>query len=51
MEDIRIVDFEKYCKTCKHENVDEVMDPCNECLGYPFRDQSEKPEKWEEKGK
>ena len=23
--------FDKYCKTCKYSDVDDVKDPCNEC--------------------
>ena len=26
------VDFKKYCKTCKHKELGEKFDPCNECL-------------------
>ena len=35
-DDYREVDFNKYCKTCKHEEVKEVEDPCNECLDEPY---------------
>lgn len=43
------VDFKTYCKTCRHEKVDEVKDPCNECLDEPTNLNSSKPIKWEEK--
>ena len=33
MEDnYKIVEFDKYCKDCIHEKVDEGDDPCHECL-------------------
>lgn len=30
------VDFKKYCKTCKHKELGEKFDPCNECLDYGY---------------
>ena len=45
----REVLFDKYCKTCKHEKLDETEDPCNECLENPVNLYSQKPVKWEEK--
>ena len=44
------VDFKKYCKSCKHEKVKESEDPCWDCLEVPARPDSHKPERWE-KGK
>lgn len=46
---MRIVDFEKYCETCKHKKLKEILDPCNECLDNPINEDSEKPVCWEEK--
>lgn len=43
--------FDKYCKTCKYENVAEEMEPCHECLENPVNLYSHKPVKWEEKSK
>lgn len=37
------VDYEKYCKTCVDRDTDETKDPCNECLAYPYNEQSSKP--------
>lgn len=51
MEDIEFVDFEKYCKTCKHRDLIESKDPCNECLDNPVNYNSEKPVKYEEEEK
>ena len=50
----KFVKFEKYCETCKHKNVVEYEDPCNECLDNPVNDYTDKPikyEKEEKKGK
>lgn len=45
----KIVDFHKWCKSCKHEKKPEYEDPCNECLDYPVNEDSTKPVNWEEK--
>ena len=45
-----LVDF-KYCEICKHKDVKETEDPCNECLESPMNLYSHKPVKWEEKEK
>lgn len=41
------VDFEKYCKTCKYRQLNEVKDPCNECLVHATNWDSEKPVHYE----
>ena len=43
------VRFDLYCKTCKHEKVKDVEEPCNECLDNSANLYSVKPVKWEEK--
>lgn len=48
-QDYKEVDFKQYCKTCKHEAVDETIDPCDECLSSPINLYSHKPVNWEEK--
>lgn len=40
---IKIVDFNEYCKKCKYKNLDEFMDPCNECLNNPVNINSKRP--------
>ena len=45
----KIVDFKKYCETCKHKDVKEVKDPCNECLDNPMNAHSHKPVNYEER--
>ncbi len=44
-------DFFTYCKTCKHEKLEEYKSPCNECLeeGVSIGEASVKPVMWEEK--
>ena len=49
--DYLLVDFNKYCETCKHKGVAEPEDPCNECLENPMNLFSHKPIKWEENKK
>lgn len=39
----REVDFHKYCPKCKYWDIEEIMNPCNECLGEPCNKNSEKP--------
>lgn len=44
----KIVDFERYCATCKYSAVTEdengLMDlPCDECLAHPVNEDSQKP--------
>lgn len=44
------VDFATYCKKCKYSEIDDVKDPCNECLAEPKNLHSSKPVKWEDDG-
>lgn len=41
--DYKEVYFHEYCKTCKHCDVEDTKDPCNECLGEPANLHSHKP--------
>ena len=43
-----IVEFDKFCKTCKHKDLDEKFDPCHECLSNPVMTGSIRPMKYEE---
>lgn len=45
----RIVRFDQYCKTCKHEKLEENESPCDECLEHPVNLNSEKPVRYEKK--
>ena len=40
------VNFKKYCELCKHKDLDEFKDPCNECLDSPANLYTEKPVKF-----
>lgn len=44
----KIVDFVKYCKTCKHCDIAEYEDPCNECLDNPTNVNSKRPINYKE---
>lgn len=48
-EELREVDFEAYCKTCKYEKRPEEQNPCCDCLEEPLNLFSQKPVKWEGK--
>lgn len=37
------VNFPKYCPLCEYADLYEGKDPCNECLGIPMNEHSEKP--------
>lgn len=43
----KIVDFKKYCETCKYREVKEVEDPCNECLDNSVNQHTSRPVKYE----
>lgn len=46
----KIVDF-TYCKTCKHKDEKDYLDPCHECLNNPTNVNSQRPVNYEdEKG-
>lgn len=47
----KIVDFEKYCKTCEHRDLNESEDPCFDCLDEPTNLNSHKPVYYKEKKK
>ena len=40
---IKFVDFQTYCKLCKHFDIKEIDDPCNECLANAVNNSSTKP--------
>lgn len=41
--DMHIVEFDKWCPSCKHESKDESEYPCWECLEEPVNENSRKP--------
>lgn len=40
--------YHKYCRICKHSNVKETDDPCDECLTQGYNIDSRKPIRFEE---
>lgn len=40
--------YHQYCKLCKHKDVKDIEEPCNECLDNPINQHSHKPVKFEE---
>lgn len=51
MDDYKEVYFDKYCKLCKHEKLNESDEICDECLHNPINLYSHKPVNFEEKEK
>lgn len=47
----KFVDFDKYCKTCKHYDLNDVDDPCFDCLDKPTNLNSHKPVYYEDKAR
>ena len=50
-EDYKEVYFNQYCSKCKHKDVKDYDEPCDECLCNPINLNSHKPVKWEENEK
>lgn len=47
--ELKEVDFYKYCKTCQYKNAQEQEEPCAECLTHPVNQWSHKPLKYKER--
>lgn len=47
-ENIKIVNFDEYCKRCHNKGKKESEEPCYTCLLEPARQYSHKPVKFEE---
>jgi hypothetical protein len=45
----KIVKYDEYCDKCKHKDIPEDEDPCNECLTEPVNEDSRKPINYKEK--
>lgn len=45
-ENLKETRFDIYCKTCKYKDLDEVKDPCNECLAIGMIENTEVPENY-----
>lgn len=50
-DNMKIVEFNKYCYICKYKDKDESEEPCAECLSISARLNSYKPEKFKEEKK
>lgn len=48
-DEFKEVYFHEYCKSCKHKELPDHEDPCNECLDNPVNVHSHKPVNYEEK--
>ena len=46
-DNMKFVEFDKYCKTCEHSKKKEHEDPCFDCLAEPARVETHKPLKYE----
>lgn len=46
MDNLHIVEFDKYCMKCQYYKLDENDDPCYECLKVGARENSRKPERY-----
>ena len=42
------VNFDKYCRTCKYYDLNDVFDPCNDCLQNGVNLHSHKPTEYKE---
>lgn len=42
-DNMKLVDFDRFCPNCKYENIENTEDPCDECLGSPALQYSHKP--------
>ena len=50
-EGLKEVYYHQYCKSCKHKDLKNTEEPCDECLSEPTNNYSHKPIKWEERDK
>lgn len=48
---LKEVDFETYCKKCKHSETESWDEPCSECLCIAMNEGTFVPDKYKEKGK
>lgn len=48
---MKLVEYHKWCKKCKHYEKKEITEPCQECMSHPARRSSHKPINFKEKEK
>lgn len=46
MQSTKEVYFHQYCSTCKHRNVNEDEEPCDDCLEHFVNEDSHKPTRY-----
>ena len=46
-----IIEFDQFCGSCKHKDLDEKLDPCCECLDNPALVDTEIPLNYEKEEK
>lgn len=51
MNDPKICDFAKYCPLCQNNDLEETLDPCNDCLTHTTNIDSHKPVRFKEEEK
>ena len=44
----KFVEFDKYCRTCKHKDKNDNEPPCDTCMQWPVQQYSHKPMCWED---
>ena len=44
----KIIRFDMYCGQCAYKDISGDMEPCNECLTTPAREDSKKPVKFKD---
>lgn len=47
--EMKEVDFYKYCKTCQYKNAQEQEEPCCYCVAEPVNQWSHEPVKYKER--
>ena len=50
-QDYKEVYFHEYCKTCKHKELKEYEEPCDECLSEAINLSTHRPVRYEKKEK
>ena len=46
-ESYKEVYFDRYCRSCKHKEINESAEPCHDCLNEPVNVYSHKPVMYE----
>ena len=49
IDDLKIVEYDKFCQNCKYKKTTANDEPCEECLSNPVNINTHKPVNYEEK--